>query len=136
MSVIDSPGLPSSAGHSSGSSGSGSSGSGSSGFGSNGHGANGHGANGHGTNGHGSPASSRPSSTPPASRETVSADAVGVVVIGRNEGQRLQRCLRSLLSQGAGPIGAVIDALVNGLVLPAAINAHQAPRQMIVNRRA
>jgi GT2 family glycosyltransferase len=36
--------------------------------------------------------------------ESVSADAVGVVVIGRNEGQRLQRCLRSLLSQGAGPI--------------------------------
>ena len=36
--------------------------------------------------------------------ESLSADAVGVVVIGRNEGQRLQRCLRSLLSQGAGPI--------------------------------
>jgi GT2 family glycosyltransferase len=31
-------------------------------------------------------------------------DAVGVVVIGRNEGERLRRCLRSLLDQGAGPI--------------------------------
>jgi GT2 family glycosyltransferase len=31
-------------------------------------------------------------------------DAVGVVVIGRNEGERLKRCLRSLLDQGAGPI--------------------------------
>jgi GT2 family glycosyltransferase len=31
-------------------------------------------------------------------------DAVGVVVIGRNEGERLKRCLRSLLEQGAGPI--------------------------------
>jgi GT2 family glycosyltransferase len=29
---------------------------------------------------------------------------VGVVVIGRNEGERLRRCLRSLLAQGAGPI--------------------------------
>jgi GT2 family glycosyltransferase len=31
-------------------------------------------------------------------------DAVGVVVIGRNEGERLKRCLRSLIAQGAGPI--------------------------------
>jgi GT2 family glycosyltransferase len=31
-------------------------------------------------------------------------EAVGVVVIGRNEGERLRRCLRSLLAQGAGPI--------------------------------
>jgi len=31
-------------------------------------------------------------------------DSVGVVVIGRNEGERLKRCLRSLLDQGAGPI--------------------------------
>src|SRR3954469_8775880 len=31
-------------------------------------------------------------------------NAVGVVVIGRNEGERLRRCLRSLLAQGAGPI--------------------------------
>jgi GT2 family glycosyltransferase len=29
---------------------------------------------------------------------------VGVVVIGRNEGERLKRCLRSLIDQGAGPI--------------------------------
>jgi len=34
----------------------------------------------------------------------VSPDSVGVVVIGRNEGERLRRCLRSLLAQGAGPI--------------------------------
>jgi GT2 family glycosyltransferase len=33
-----------------------------------------------------------------------SDDAVGVVVIGRNEGKRLERCLHSLLAQGAGPI--------------------------------
>ena len=38
------------------------------------------------------------------SPEGVSADSVGVVVIGRNEGERLKRCLRSLLAQGAGPI--------------------------------
>ncbi|MEY4544314.1 MAG: hypothetical protein RL685_509 [Pseudomonadota bacterium] len=29
---------------------------------------------------------------------------MGVVVIGRNEGERLRRCLRSLIGQGAGPI--------------------------------
>jgi len=40
----------------------------------------------------------------PRSAEPLHADAVGVVVIGRNEGVRLQRCLRSLLAQGAGPI--------------------------------
>jgi len=57
-----------------------------------------------GSNGHGGPASSRPGSSPPRPLDALSADAVGVVVIGRNEGQRLQRCLRSLLSQGAGPI--------------------------------
>lgn len=34
----------------------------------------------------------------------VTSESVGVVVIGRNEGLRLQRCLRSLLDQGAGPI--------------------------------
>ncbi len=34
----------------------------------------------------------------------LSEEAVGVVVIGRNEGERLRRCLRSLLAQGAGPI--------------------------------
>jgi len=34
----------------------------------------------------------------------LTADSVGVVVIGRNEGERLKRCLRSLLDQGAGPI--------------------------------
>ena len=36
--------------------------------------------------------------------ESLTDDAVGVVVIGRNEGERLERCLRSLLRQGAGPI--------------------------------
>ena len=36
--------------------------------------------------------------------EPLGPDAVGVVVIGRNEGERLKRCLRSLLNQGAGPI--------------------------------
>lgn len=35
---------------------------------------------------------------------TLTADSVGVVVIGRNEGERLRRCLRSLIGQGAGPI--------------------------------
>jgi GT2 family glycosyltransferase len=34
----------------------------------------------------------------------VNEDSVGVVVIGRNEGERLRRCLRSLIAQGAGPI--------------------------------
>src|SRR5690348_9059746 len=51
--------------------------------------------------------SSVPSSPPgsaPAASAAVSADSVGVVVIGRNEGERLKRCLRSLLAQGAGPI--------------------------------
>jgi glycosyltransferase involved in cell wall biosynthesis len=37
-------------------------------------------------------------------RPSIAEDAVGVVVIGRNEGERLKRCLRSLLDQGAGPI--------------------------------
>src|SRR3954471_4582955 len=40
--------------------------------------------------------------SPPASG--LPDNAVGVVVIGRNEGERLKRCLRSLLDQGAGPI--------------------------------
>ncbi|HEU4577110.1 MAG TPA: glycosyltransferase [Polyangiaceae bacterium] len=48
--------------------------------------------------------SSPPGSVPAASPAAVSPDAVGVVVIGRNEGERLKRCLRSLLAQGAGPI--------------------------------
>ena len=39
-----------------------------------------------------------------APSEGLHEDAVGVVVIGRNEGERLKRCLRSLLAQGAGPI--------------------------------
>src|SRR5688572_7206389 len=34
----------------------------------------------------------------------IGENAVGVVVIGRNEGERLKRCLRSLIDQGAGPI--------------------------------
>jgi GT2 family glycosyltransferase len=48
--------------------------------------------------------SSPPAATPAVSPNVVSADSVGVVVIGRNEGERLKRCLRSLLAQGAGPI--------------------------------
>src|SRR5262245_15349436 len=46
-----------------------------------------------------------PASEPPAiTADSITADSVGVVVIGRNEGERLKRCLRSLLAQGAGPI--------------------------------
>jgi GT2 family glycosyltransferase len=43
-------------------------------------------------------------------------DAVGVVVIGRNEGERLRRCLRSLLAQGAGPIVYVDSGSTDGSV--------------------
>lgn len=46
----------------------------------------------------------------------LSADAVGVVVIGRNEGERLERCLRSLVDQGAGPIVYVDSGSVDGSV--------------------
>ena len=46
----------------------------------------------------------------------VSEDAVGVVVIGRNEGERLKRCLRSLLNQGAGPIVYVDSGSTDGSV--------------------
>lgn len=48
--------------------------------------------------------------------EALSADAVGVVVIGRNEGERLQRCLRSLVDQGAGPIVYVDSGSVDDSV--------------------
>jgi GT2 family glycosyltransferase len=41
---------------------------------------------------------------------------VGVVVIGRNEGERLKRCLRSLLDQGAGPIVYVDSGSVDDSV--------------------
>jgi GT2 family glycosyltransferase len=64
---------------------------------------NGAGANGHSPSG---PAPSGPAQwagEPPAPG-TLGSDAVGVVVIGRNEGERLKRCLCSLLDQGAGPI--------------------------------
>jgi GT2 family glycosyltransferase len=44
------------------------------------------------------------------------SDAVGVVVIGRNEGERLQRCLKSLLAQGAGPIVYVDSGSSDGSV--------------------
>ena len=44
------------------------------------------------------------------------SDAVGVVVIGRNEGERLQRCLMSLLAQGAGPIVYVDSGSSDGSV--------------------
>jgi GT2 family glycosyltransferase len=43
-------------------------------------------------------------------------DAVGVVVIGRNEGERLRRCLRSLIDQGAGPIVYVDSGSVDDSV--------------------
>jgi GT2 family glycosyltransferase len=39
-----------------------------------------------------------------------------VVVIGRNEGERLRRCLRSLLDQGAGPIVYVDSGSSDGSV--------------------
>lgn len=42
--------------------------------------------------------------------------AVGVVVIGRNEGERLKRCLRSLIGQGAGPIVYVDSGSVDDSV--------------------
>lgn len=51
----------------------------------------------------------------PADRQGVE-DAVGVVVIGRNEGERLKRCLRSLLEQGAGPIVYVDSGSVDDSV--------------------
>ncbi|HTV21572.1 MAG TPA: glycosyltransferase family A protein, partial [Polyangiaceae bacterium] len=47
---------------------------------------------------------------------TLADDAVGVVVIGRNEGERLKRCLRSLLEQGAGPIVYVDSGSVDDSV--------------------
>src|SRR5690606_11642871 len=39
---------------------------------------------------------------------------VGVVVIGRNEGDRLRRCLESLLTQGAGPMVYVDSGSTDG----------------------
>jgi GT2 family glycosyltransferase len=51
------------------------------------------------------PAAPASPENPKSPRSALPADdAVGVVVIGRNEGERLKRCLRSLLDQGAGPI--------------------------------
>jgi GT2 family glycosyltransferase len=55
------------------------------------------------SNGHAAPPRERGGREPPVP-DTLADDAVGVVVIGRNEGERLKRCLRSLLDQGAGPI--------------------------------
>src|SRR5688572_1013959 len=46
----------------------------------------------------------------------VTKDSVGVVVIGRNEGERLKRCLRSLLDQGARPIVYVDSGSVDDSV--------------------
>src|SRR5262245_13263820 len=58
-----------------------------------------------------------PASEPPAiTADSITADSVGVVVIGRNEGERLQRCLRSLLAQGAGPIVYVDSGSVDDSV--------------------
>jgi GT2 family glycosyltransferase len=45
-----------------------------------------------------------------------SAEAVGVVTIGRNEGERLKRCLTSLIEQGAGPIVYVDSGSTDGSV--------------------
>jgi GT2 family glycosyltransferase len=45
-----------------------------------------------------------------------SATAVGVVTIGRNEGDRLKRCLTSLVEQGAGPIVYVDSGSTDGSV--------------------
>lgn len=52
----------------------------------------------------GSSASSGGAAGEPRWSGTVNEESVGVVVIGRNEGERLRRCLRSLIGQGAGPI--------------------------------
>ncbi len=57
----------------------------------------------------GSPGAGSAAAVPPE-------DAVGVVVIGRNEGERLKRCLRSLLAQGAGPIVYVDSGSVDDSV--------------------
>lgn len=57
-------------------------------------------SNGHGASSGAGPIGGNVADRAGAPRE----DAVGVVVIGRNEGERLKRCLRSLLDQGAGPI--------------------------------
>src|SRR5262245_16865640 len=57
-----------------------------------------------GQNGAGQRAPSGSAHEPPLSERAGSENAVGVVVIGRNEGERLKRCLRSLIQQGAGPI--------------------------------
>jgi GT2 family glycosyltransferase len=46
----------------------------------------------------------------------LSKDSVGVVVIGRNEGERLKRCLRSLLDQGAWPVVYVDSGSVDDSV--------------------
>jgi len=41
---------------------------------------------------------------------------VGVVVIGRNEGERLKRCLASVLAQHAGPVVYVDSGSSDGSV--------------------
>jgi GT2 family glycosyltransferase len=50
------------------------------------------------------------------SNTKLSKDSVGVVVIGRNEGERLKRCLRSLLDQGAWPVVYVDSGSVDDSV--------------------
>lgn len=57
-----------------------------------------------------------PSSARQSKSNGLAADAVGVVVIGRNEGERLRRCVRSLLDQGAGPIVYVDSGSTDGSV--------------------
>lgn len=54
--------------------------------------------------------SQAPSSAPAAN------GAVGVVVIGRNEGERLKRCLQSLLGQWTGPLVYVDSGSTDGSV--------------------
>jgi GT2 family glycosyltransferase len=70
---------------------------------------------GSGSNGHGIPASGLAGGGPPGP-DALAGDSVGVVVIGRNEGERLRRCLRSLLDQGAGPIVYVDSGSVDDSV--------------------
>jgi GT2 family glycosyltransferase len=68
-----------------------------------------------GENGHAAAPGAGASGEPPQP-SALGPDAVGVVVIGRNEGERLKRCLRSLLDQGAGPIVYVDSGSVDDSV--------------------
>lgn len=52
----------------------------------------------------------------PGSNDSSGIDEIGVVVIGRNEGERLKRCISSLQSQHAGPIIYVDSGSTDGSV--------------------